>query len=196
LGSKVDPAVDRITLDGVEINWNNPPVYIALNKPEGFVTSCRHPGEKTVVDLVDIEQRIFPVGRLDKDSTGLLLMTNDGRIHHRLSHPSFDHEKEYEVIVAHPMSADALRELADGVSLMGKRTRPAVVRKRSATMFNITLREGRNRQIRRMVRKIGNRVVSLKRIRVDTIRLGGLPKGRWRYLKGSEIQRLQGLFND
>ena len=196
LGSKVDPSIDRIAVDGIEIEWKKLPVYIALNKPEGFVTSCNHPGERTVVDLVDIGQRIYPVGRLDKDSCGLLLLTNDGRVHHRLSHPSFDHEKEYEVTVAEPIPDSALRKMADGLTILGTRTRPAVVSKLSARRFRIILKEGRNRQIRRMVRKVGNRVVRLKRIRVDTIRLGKLQKGRWRYLSAAEIKHLQGLFNE
>ena len=196
LGSKVDPSGDRICVDGVEIEWKRQPVYIALNKPEGYVTSCDHPGEKTVIDLVGIGQRIYPVGRLDKDSTGLLLLTNDGRIHHRLSHPSFDHEKEYEVTVAAPMPDSALRKMAAGLPLMGTRTRPAIVRKLSPRRFRITLREGKNRQIRRMVRKVGNRVVSLKRIRVDAIRLGRLKKGRWRHLNAAEIKHLHGILRE
>ena len=194
LGSKINPSNDWVALDGVEIKWEKQPIYIALNKPEGFVTSCNHPGEKTVVDLVDIGQRIYPVGRLDKDSTGLLLLTNDGRIHHRLSHPSFDHEKEYEVTVADPIPENSLRKMAAGLPLSGTWTRPAAIRKLSARRFNIILMEGKNRQIRRMVRKVGNRVVSLKRIRVDTIRLGRLQKGRWRYLRRDEVDHLQGLF--
>ncbi len=197
LGTKVDPSRDRIAVDGVEIEWpSKRSVYIALNKPEGYVTSCDHPGEKTVIDLVDIGERIFPVGRLDKESTGLLLLTSDGRIHHRLSHPSFDHEKEYEVTVAEPMADSALQKLAAGFPLQGTRTRPATVRKLSTRRFRITLKEGRNRQIRRMVGKVGNRVVSLNRIRVDTIRLGRLGKGKWRYLSPAEIEHLQGLFKD
>jgi 23S rRNA pseudouridine2605 synthase/23S rRNA pseudouridine2604 synthase len=197
MGTKVDPSRDRIAVDGVEIEWpSKRSVYIALNKPEGYVTSCDHPGEKTVIDLVDIGERIFPVGRLDKESTGLLLLTSDGRIHHRLSHPSFDHEKEYEVTVAEPMADSALQKLAVGFPLQGTRTRPATVRKLSNRRFRITLKEGRNRQIRRMVAKVGNRVVSLNRIRVDTIRLGRLGKGKWRYLSPAEIEHLQGLFKD
>lgn len=195
-GSKVDPTNDRISLDGVEIEWKRQPVYIALNKPEGYVTSCDHPGERTVVDLVDIGQRIYPVGRLDKDSTGLLLLTNDGRIHHRLSHPSFNHDKEYEVTVAAPIPDSALRKMAAGIPLMGARTRPAMIRKLSTRRFRIILREGKNRQIRRMVRKVGNRVVSLKRIRVDAIRLGRLQKGRWRYLSAAEVKHLQGILGE
>ena len=97
LGSKVDPQNDRVEVDQKLVQTDQKKIYIALNKPREYVTSCDHPGEKIVLDLVDIPERIYPVGRLDKDSTGLLLLTNDGRLHHRLSHPSFDHEKEYEV---------------------------------------------------------------------------------------------------
>ena len=193
LGTRIDPAADRVAVDGTPIAWQPEPIYIALNKPEGYVTSCDHPGEKTVVDLVALDQRVYPVGRLDKDSTGLLLLTNDGRLHHRLSHPSFDHEKEYEVSVARPIAADALNRLAAGLPLMGRRTRPAAVQKLSDRRFRIILKEGRNRQIRRMVGKVGHRVVTLKRTRVACIRLGGMEKGRWRYLSESEIKGLEEL---
>ena len=108
LGAKVDPDTDRIRLDGVEVRQTGPTIYVMLNKPQGVVTSCHHRGEPVVTDLVDLPQRLFPVGRLDKDSTGLLLLTNDGRIHHRLSHPSFDHEKEYDVTVQRPIDDDGL----------------------------------------------------------------------------------------
>jgi 23S rRNA pseudouridine2605 synthase/23S rRNA pseudouridine2604 synthase len=168
-------------------------VYIALNKPEGYVTSCEHPGEKIVLDLLSVDQRVYPVGRLDKDSTGLLLLTNDGRLHHRLSHPSFDHEKEYEVAVEKPIPGGALNKMAAGVSLNGVQTRPAKIRKLTPTKFKIILQEGRNRQIRRMVGKVGGRVVHLKRIRIAGISLGDLAKGKWRYLKPDEIDRLQVL---
>ena len=196
LGSKVDPGADRIAVDGTAIPWKPEAVYIALNKPEGYVTSCDHPGEKTVVDLVAVDQRVYPVGRLDKDSTGLILLTNDGRLHHRLSHPSFDHEKEYEVTVSKPIPVHVLHKLAAGLPLMGTRTRPAGVRKLSDKRFRIVLKEGRNRQIRRMVRKVGNRVVKLKRIRVASILLGQLEKGRWRYLSETEIKSLHELIKD
>ncbi|MFZ0243683.1 MAG: pseudouridine synthase [Desulfobacterales bacterium] len=193
LGTRIEPAADRIAVDGSPVFWRPDAIYIALNKPEGYVTSCDHPGEKTVVDLVAVNQRVYPVGRLDKDSSGLILLTNDGRLHHRLSHPSFDHEKEYEVSVARPIAAEALNRLAAGLPLMGRRTRPAAVQKLSDRRFRITLKEGRNRQIRRMVGKVGHRVVTLKRIRVACVRLGALEKGRWRYLGQSEIKGLAEL---
>ena len=190
LGVKVDPDRDTVEVDADAIQSDTAPIYIALNKPRGYVSSCYQENEKIVLDLLDISERVFPVGRLDKDSTGLLLLTNDGHLHHRLSHPSFNHEKEYEVTVARPMSGGALRKLADGLPMMGTRTRPACVKRISARRFWIVLQEGKNRQIRRMVRKVGNQVVHLKRIRIANIKLGNLPPGAWRHLSRRETENL------
>jgi 23S rRNA pseudouridine2605 synthase/23S rRNA pseudouridine2604 synthase len=190
LGTKIDSDRDQVEVDGKVIKPSHKLVYIALNKPPDYVTSCRHPGEKVVVDLVDIPERIYPVGRLDKDSTGLLLLTNDGRLHHRLSHPSFDHEKEYDVTVARPISDGALKKMADGLPLMGARTRPARISRISSKRFRMVLQEGKNRQIRRMVRKVGNEVVRLQRNRFATIKLGKLAPGQWRYLSRREREEL------
>ncbi len=190
LGTQVDPVKDRVCIDGRPVAYEPEPVYIVLNKPVHYVTSCRHPGEKIVLDLVDIPQRVYPVGRLDKDSSGLLLLTNDGRLHHRLSHPSFDHEKEYEVTVARPISQGALQKIAGGIMLEGTRTRPARVTRISARQFKIVLQEGRNRQIRRMVAKVGNQVTRLQRKRIANIKLGRLPEGKWRYLRPAEKKEL------
>ncbi len=190
LGTKIDPDQDRVEVDGKAIKPSNTLVYIALNKPKDYVTSCSHPGEKVVVDLVDISERIYPVGRLDKDSTGLLLLTNDGRIHHRLSHPSFDHEKEYDVTVARPIPDGALKKMSDGLPLMGTKTRPARITRISPRRFRMVLQEGKNRQIRRMVRKVGNEVTRLQRKRFANVKLGNLPPGKWRYLSSSEKKAL------
>ena len=190
LGTKIDPGQDRVEVDGKAIKPSNTLVYIALNKPKDYVTSCSHPGEKVVVDLVDISERIYPVGRLDKDSTGLLLLTNDGRIHHRLSHPSFDHKKEYDVTVAKSISDGALKKMRGGLPLMGTKTRPAQITRISPRRFRIVLQEGKNRQIRRMVRKVGNQVIRLQRKRFANIKLGKLPPGKWRYLSQSEKKAL------
>ena len=190
LGTRIDPETDLVQVDGKPVESSQPHVYIALHKPQGYVTSCRHPGENIVIDLVDIPQRIYPIGRLDKDSTGLLLLTNDGRLHHRLSHPSFDHEKEYEVTTAQNITDGALRKLAEGLPLMGTKTRPAKVRRLSDKKFRIVLKEGRNRQIRRMVRKVGGQVARLKRIRVGNVKLGRLAPGSWRYLTQAEMLHL------
>ncbi len=190
LGTKVDPDNDTVSLKGTPVAQRDRMVYIMLHKPEGIVTSCEHRGEPVVTDLVDLPQRLFPVGRLDKDSTGLLLMTNDGRIHHRLSHPSFDHEKEYDVTVEKPITDPDLSSMEKGMPLSGTPTRPARVKRLSKNRFRIVLQEGRNRQIRRMVNKLGNRVVRLHRIRVADLKLGGLAKGSWRHLSRAEKNKL------
>ena len=196
LGVRVDPLKDRVTVDGDAVEIRDEMVYIALNKPEGYVTSCDHTGEKIVLDLISVDQRIYPVGRLDKDSTGLLLLTNDGTAHHRLSHPSFDHEKEYEVTLEKPITGGALKKLEAGVLLKGSRTRPARIKKLTPRKFKIILQEGRNRQIRRMVNKVGGKVISLKRIRIADIFLGNLGRGKWRYLSQQEIKQLRALIEN
>jgi 23S rRNA pseudouridine2605 synthase/23S rRNA pseudouridine2604 synthase len=198
LGTKVDPQSDRIEVNGRRIRMDGALIYIALNKPKGYIASCtRHRADENIVlDLLDIPQRIYPVGRLDKDSCGLLILSNDGRFHHRLLHPSFDHEKEYEVTVDRPLTDGALRKLSRGLPMMGTRTRPAGIKRLSARRFRIILREGKNRQIRRMVRKVGSRVTKLKRIRVARIKLGRLAEGRWRHLTENELKDLPAAVKD
>ena len=190
LGTKVDPTRDRIEIDRELIKEAQNRVYIVLNKPEGYVTSCKQPEDKIVLDLIDIPERIFPVGRLDKASTGLLILTNDGLLHHRISHPSYDHEKEYEVVLAKPIPNGALKKMEQGLPMMSTKTRSAKIEKISPTRFRIVLREGKNKQIRRMVRKVGNRVIRLKRIRISNIRLATLAEGQWRYLTEKEKKGL------
>lgn len=190
LGTKIDPARDRIEIDSKLIKALQNRVYIVLNKPRGYVTSCKQPEDKIVLDLIDIPERIFPVGRLDKASTGLLILTNDGTLHHSISHPSHDHEKEYEVVLTKPITNGALKKMAKGLPMMGTKTRSARIDKISPTCFRIVLREGKNKQIRRMVRKVGNRVSRLKRIRISNIRLGTLAEGQWRYLTEKEKKEL------
>ena len=190
LGTKIDPVNDRVEFKGKVVTPENNFVYIALNKPKGYVTSCSQPGEKIVIDLIDIPQRIYPIGRLDKDSTGLLILTNDGNLHHRLLHPSFDHEKEYDVTVSSPITDGALQNIAGGMPMMGTKTRPAEIIRLSPRRFRIVLKEGKNRQIRRMVRKVGNHVTQLKRLRISNIELDRLKKGTWRYLTEKEIKAL------
>jgi len=190
LGTKVDSEKDRVEFDGKVIALKSEPMYIVLNKPKGYVTSCSHPGEKIVLDLIDIPERVYPIGRLDKDSIGLLILTNDGSLHHKLSHPSFDHEKEYDVTVSKPITDGSLRNIASGLPMMGSKTRPAKIRRISSRRFRIILKEGRNRQIRRMVRKVGNRVTRLRRIRVSKIKLGRLAEGAWRNLTEKEKKEL------
>ncbi len=193
LGTQVDSTQDRVEFQGKPVKLSAPQVYIALNKPKDYVTSCKQERQKIVLDLINLPQRIYPIGRLDKDSTGLILLTNDGELHHRLSHPSFNHEREYDVTALSPISNGALRKMEKGLMLKGSKTRPAKVKRISPKRFRIVLQEGRNRQIRRMVQKVGSQVEELRRIRVANIKLGRLKEGSWRHLTEKEIRELQAL---
>ncbi|MGM0642440.1 MAG: pseudouridine synthase [Thermodesulfobacteriota bacterium] len=192
MGVKVDPDRDVVWFDGRRVENRNEDrnVYIALNKPRGYVSSCSHKGDKIVLDLIDIPERIYPVGRLDKDSQGLILLTNDGFLHNRLSHPSYNHGKKYLVTTFKSLSDRDLKQLEEGVVIEKEKTRKAQTRRVSKNRFIIILRQGRNRQIRKMVEKIGNEVKSLKRIGIADIRLGDLKEGKWRHLTSEEVKKL------
>ncbi len=192
-GTKVDPLKDVILLDNdvIILDQTRKKIYIALNKPRGYISSCSHGGKRIILDLIDIKERIYPVGRLDKDSEGLILLTNDGDLHNKLSHPSFDHEKEYIVKTYGIVTNTALEKMASGINIEGKKTRACRITRLSKDKFNIVLKEGRNRQIRKMVRKTGNRVKELKRIRFADIKLGNLHQGLFRYLSKKEIDLLK-----
>src|SRR3989344_5443562 len=162
LGTKIDPSKDKIELNKKIIIAKNKSVYIILNKPVGIVTTCAKYDERSVLDLIKIKERVYPVGRLDKDSEGLLLLTNDGVLAYRLTHPKFDHEKEYEVELKEKIFDGALDKLEKGVMIDGTKTKPARITRIGPHNFRIALTEGRNRQIRRMCQKVGSEVVSLK----------------------------------
>jgi 23S rRNA pseudouridine2605 synthase len=191
-GLKIDPEKDSVVFDSqtVTLKENKKHIYIALNKPVGYVTSCSQKNTKIVLDLIDIRERIYPVGRLDKDSKGLILLTDDGQLHNKVSHPSFNHEKVYLVKTTHPLSKNGLNQLRNGVVVDGRMTRKCRVQQLSRNRFKITLKEGRNRQIRKMVGKIGNQVDTLQRIKMANINLGKLKEGQWRYLTQKEIETL------
>ncbi|MBF0211912.1 MAG: rRNA pseudouridine synthase [Desulfamplus sp.] len=195
LGTSVDIERDEVRFKGqaVKISSEKSKIYIALNKPIGVIASCSHSheGEKIVLDIIDIADRIYPIGRLDKDSSGLLLLTNDGDLHNKLSHPSYNHEKEYIVTTVEPLSKSALEKMARGVMLDGKKTREAQVAQLSRFKFKIVLKQGVNRQIRRMVEKTGNQVKELVRVRIGSIKIGGLEVGRWRFLTQTEVDELK-----
>ncbi len=195
MGIKIDPAKDIVEVSGRVVTSAVPEIYIMLNKPAGYISSCRHSGRKIVLDLIDTGHRLYPVGRLDKDSTGLLLLTNNGRLHYHLTHPSFDHEKEYLVETKDSISDADLNRLAEGVMIDDRATRPAEIYRQGAREFRIVLREGRNRQIRRMVETVGNEVVGLHRIRMATLHLGNLAAGEWRYLSDTEAAELKNFCN-
>lgn len=199
LGMSVDPQRDLIAFDGERVG-RAAPVYWLLHKPAGVLTTARDPeGRRTVLDLVPERARIFPVGRLDRDTTGLLLLTNDGPLSHALLHPSHEIDREYAVTVRGRMSRAALRRLAAGVPLEEGRTAPARVERvrhdeePPCTHFQLTLIEGRKRQIRRACAALGHRVVSLRRVRMGPLRLGRLPEGEARRLTERERRALQRL---
>lgn len=184
-------AVDGRALDGVERR-----VLYAVNKPLGVVSTARDThGRQTVVSLVaDEPLRLYPVGRLDVDSTGLILLTNDGALAHRLTHPSFEVEKTYRVRVdGGPVGAHALRRLREGVRLEDGMTAPARVRRTGSGVLELTIHEGRNRQVRRMCEAVGHPVRELERIAFGPLRLGGLAVGAYRRLTDAEVERLHRL---
>ena len=196
LGQKADPEKDDIRLDGKAISGPEAPVYLLLNKPRGYVTTLSdEQGRKTVADLVrDCGTRVYPVGRLDLDSEGLLLMTNDGALMQHLIHPSGEIDKTYQVSVYGPVPGCAAR-LASLTDLEGEPIRPARVevlrQTRQTADLSITIHEGKNRQIRRMCAACGLTVKRLRRVREHTLELGDLPTGKWRYLTQEEVKALQ-----
>jgi 23S rRNA pseudouridine2605 synthase len=162
-----------------------------VNKPAGVVSTAREPGKRpAVVSLVDSTARLYPVGRLDADSTGLLLLTNDGELANRLIHPRYEVEKAYRAELLRPPSDADLRRLASGVELDDGPTAPAELRRLGEREIEIVLREGRNRQVRRMVEAVGNRVATLRRVRFGPIELGSLALGQARRLGEKDIARL------
>ncbi len=202
LGLKVDPRRDEIWVDGRPLPQPvEKPVYIILNKPRNILSATRdHRGRQTVLDLVDVPERVYPVGRLDLDSEGLILLTNDGELTQKLTHPSRHIEKEYQVLVAGLLDAQTLaRWRQGGIEVDGKAVAPAGVERmkieKNNTWLKIILTEGRKRQIREVAKTLGHPVKSLKRVRIGPIKLGQLQPGRWRPLTAREVTRLKQAAN-
>jgi 23S rRNA pseudouridine2605 synthase len=192
LGRRVDPEIDRVEVDGVPVGIRPDLVHYLLNKPAGVVTTAADThGRPTVVELVPAEPRVFPVGRLDLETEGLLLLTNDGDLAHRITHPSHGVEKEYLAEVAAPPSRGALRRLREGVDLDDGPTAPARVALVAPTLVRLTIHEGRNRQVRRMLDAVGHPVVRLIRTRVGPITDRRLAPGEWRSLTTDEVRSLE-----
>lgn len=195
IGDTADPAADRICLDGRPVVPQNEKVYLMLHKPRGVVTTMSdEKGRKTVFDLVrDVGVRVYPVGRLDLDSEGLLLMTNDGDFAERVMHPSHEVEKCYETWVKGDDLDDAVKALMQPMQIDGYRIRPAEVSLLRRTsereaVLSVTIHEGRNRQVRKMCESVGLRVTRLLRVREGELLLGRLPAGSWRRLTNEEIK--------
>jgi 23S rRNA pseudouridine2605 synthase len=182
---------DRVEVDGKAVAKQRL-AYVLLHKPAGVVTTASDPhGRPTVVELVEHESRVVPVGRLDADTTGALLLTNDGELAHRLAHPRYGVEKTYLAEVEGRPDDAALRELAEGIELEDGRTTPARVRRVAPSRIELVLHEGRKRQVRRMLEAVGHPVVHLHRSDYAGLELEGLEPGRWRELEPSEVERLR-----
>ncbi len=196
LGTKVDPSQQKIRIDGTPLS---PPrmVYFAVNKPPGVVSTSRDPSGRTrVIDLLGgVRERVYTVGRLDRGSEGLILVTNDGELAQRLTHPSFGVEKTYHVLVAGTPTRDVLAQLVRGVRLAEGFAKAARVRVRGrfkqSTTLEIVLTEGRNREIRRLLARVGHKVMRLKRVAIDRVRLGDLEHGEFRPLRSDELHWLR-----
>ena len=192
LGRRIDVDSATVEVDGVPVSVKPGLVYYLLNKPRGVVSTASDPqGRRTVVEMVPPEPRVFPVGRLDTDTEGLLLLTNDGAITHRLTHPSFGVEKEYLAEVQGTPTPASLRRLREGVDLDDGRTSPARASLDPPHLLSITIHEGRNRQVRRMCEAIGHPVQRLVRVRIGPIADRKLKPGQWRALTQAEVQALQ-----
>ena len=191
IGESIDTDKDLVTVKGLEIRPRKDHVYIALNKPRGYISSCSSGQGACLMDIVKIGRKVFPVGRLDKDSEGLMLLTDDGDLANRLTHPRYGCEKEYEVTSAEELKAEELRELRHGIILEDGRTKPCRIRRAGEKKYSIIISEGKKRQIRRMFQHFGKKVVRLKRTRIKDLKLGDLNPGKWRYLGERETEALK-----
>ena len=194
LGSQVAEG-DEVRINGERIGVHKEHVYIALNKPVGITSTTEQHIEGNIVDFIGHEERIFPIGRLDKDSEGLILLTNDGDIVNRILRAEGKHEKEYIVTIDRPVTDAFLTGMSSGVRILGSMTMPCKVNRVAERTFRIVLTEGKNRQIRRMCSAFGYRVRRLQRVRIMNIHLGELPIGKWRELSHPERQELFKMLN-
>jgi 23S rRNA pseudouridine2604 synthase len=189
LGTRVE-AGDEVRIDGQLIGAKKKQIYIAFNKPAGITCTTESHIEGNIVDFIGLAERIFPVGRLDKDSEGLILLTNDGDIVNEILRSENNHEKEYIVAVDRPITDLALQMMAGGVKIMGILTKPCEVSRIDRTTFRIVLTQGLNRQIRRMCSALGYKAQRLQRVRIMNVRLDGLAHGEWRHLTQPELSGL------
>jgi 23S rRNA pseudouridine2604 synthase len=182
-----------VLIDGKPLGNKGKPVYLLLNKPAGITCTAAKNIEGNIIDFINYPERIFPVGRLDKASEGLILLTNDGDIVNKMMRSENNHEKEYIVTVDKPFSHSFIEGMADGVEILGVKTKPCKVTRISDDVFRIILTQGLNRQIRRMSKVFGYKVIKLERIRIMNIALANLPKGKWRELAREELVQLKGI---
>jgi 23S rRNA pseudouridine2605 synthase/16S rRNA pseudouridine516 synthase len=198
MGFKVDPEQDEIIVDG-EVISEEKKRYILLNKPEGFITTVSDPeGRPTVMDLIpDLKQRLYPAGRLDYDSSGLLILTNDGDLTYKLTHPKKEVDKKYRVLAQGELKEEDFEKFEEGMIIDGQKTAAAKISnvsyKNDQTQFEIVIHEGRNRQVRRMAKIAGFSVISLKRIAFAFLTLKGVKEGEFRYLSDQEVNKLKNM---
>ncbi|MFC3750652.1 23S rRNA pseudouridine(2604) synthase RluF [Paenibacillus sp. GCM10012306] len=194
LGSQAEQG-DEVRIDGNLLETGNTIVYIALNKPVGITSTTEEHIKGNIVNFVGHSERIFPIGRLDKDSEGLILLTNDGDIVNKILRSEGRHEKEYIVTVDRPITPSFITGMSSGVKILGEKTLPCTVTRITERVFRIILTEGKNRQIRRMCSAFGYEVRRLQRIRIMNINLGSLPVGQWRDLSPNERAELGAMLN-
>jgi len=192
IGSKVYLG-DIVKLGGKSLKPKDPPVYLAFNKPVGIVCTTDRKEKNNIVDFISYSKRIFPIGRLDKDSQGLIFLTSDGDIVNKILRAGNNHEKEYIVTVDKPVTESFLEAMSNGVRILGTVTKKCKTSQVSKYVFRIILTEGMNRQIRRMCEVLGYEVVKLRRIRIMNVTLGSLPEGRWRHLTHDELNTINKL---
>jgi 23S rRNA pseudouridine2604 synthase len=181
---------DKVTIDGKEVQLENEIVYLAFNKPPGVTSTTDQKDKDNIIEYINYPDRVFPIGRLDKASTGLILLTNDGDIVNEILRHENNHEKEYIVTVNKPITPEFLDKMASGIPILGTKTKKCTLHKVNENTFRIILTQGLNRQIRRMCEYLGYRVKTLKRVRIMHIKLGKLALGNWRFLTGQEKQDL------
>lgn len=204
LGVKINSELDIVSYEGKIIKPEEKKVYIMLNKPEGYITSVKdEKGRKTILDLVKVNERIYPIGRLDYDSSGIILLTNDGEIYNKIIHPRVKVEKKYIVLCKGEFTKEELIKFENGVDIGGYVTAKSKIKildkekdKRTNkinTLVEIIIHEGKNRQIRRMCEALGHEVITLNRVAIGDIKLGYLKKGEWRELKEAELKYINSL---
>lgn len=182
---------DKVQIDNKEIKLEKNKLYIMLNKPTGYVTTSKEQFKRpSVLDLIKVEERMFPVGRLDMDSEGLLLLTNDGDFTNKIIHPTKHVSKQYEVVLKEEITSQAIEKLEKGIDIGGYITRPAKVKKINKNVILITIKEGKNRQIRKMCEAVDNKVVTLKRVQIGELKLGDLKTGEYRSLTSEDIEKI------
>lgn len=189
-GNRVNPG-DVVEIDGEPIKKKNKTVYIAFNKPVGITCTTDVKDKTNIISFINYKSRIFPIGRLDKPSEGLIFLTNDGDIVNKILRAGNNHEKEYIVTVDQPITNDFIHKMSNGVKIMGGVTKKCFVRQEGKNRFRIILIQGLNRQIRRMCEALGCKVVTLKRIRIMHITLANIPLGKWRYFTAEEINTME-----